>query len=90
MAAKRLLAAPSLPRTRSKGGEDKTYDLRPLLDDVRIVERTTPDAVTLLVRTRFRAELGSGRPEEVVAALADAGGGDLVVQRMVREHLILA
>jgi radical SAM-linked protein len=89
-AAARLLAARSLPRTRSKGGEDKTYDLRPLLDEVRVAEPTGLDAVTLRVRTRFRPELGSGRPEEVVAALAEAGGGDLVVRRMVRERLILA
>jgi hypothetical protein len=41
------------------------------------------------VRTRYRPDLGSGRPEEVVAALAEAGGVELVISRTVRERLVL-
>jgi Uncharacterized protein conserved in bacteria (DUF2344) len=89
-AAERILAAPSLPRTRSKGGVDKVYDLRPLLDGIRLAEATDARPIALLIRTRFRPELGSGRPEEVVAALGEECGTALVVARTVRERLILA
>jgi hypothetical protein len=43
----------------------------------------------LRVRTRFDPVLGTGRPEEVVAALGDAVGSPLVVASLVRERLIL-
>jgi radical SAM-linked protein len=89
-AAERLLASSSLPRTRSKAGADKSYDLRPLLDDVRVArEASAGELLTVHVRTRFRPELGSGRPEEVVAALADLCGRDIVIRRTVRERLLL-
>lgn len=88
-AAARLLSATSLPRTRSKAGADKPYDLRPLLDDVRVENGGEGQPIVLRMRTRFRPELGSGRPEEVVAALADACGTQLEVRRTVRERLIL-
>ena len=88
-AAARLLAATSLPRTRSKSGADKPYDMRPLLDDI-VVSAPRPDAPCVIrIRTRFRPELGSGRPEEVVAALADASGTHPDVRRTIRERLIL-
>jgi radical SAM-linked protein len=90
-AAARILASSSVPRTRSKAGADKLYDLRPLLDDVRVAgEARAGDSLTVHIRTRFHPELGSGRPEEVVAALADAAGCDLAIRRTVRERLILA
>jgi radical SAM-linked protein len=89
-AADRLLAAASLPRTRQKAGGDKDYDLRPLLDDVRVdPPGADGERLTVRIRTRFRPDLGSGRPEEVVAALAEAGGAELVICRMVRERLLL-
>lgn len=88
--AERLLGSPSLPRTRSKGGSDKPYDLRPLLDDVEVSQPAGPgEAASLRIRTRFHPELGSGRPEEVVAALAEALGSELVVRRIVRKRLLL-
>ncbi len=43
----------------------------------------------LLVRTRFDAERGAGRPEEVVAALAETLGQPIEIGRTVRERLIL-
>ena len=86
-AAKSLLAARQLPRVRQKGDSTVAYDLRPLLVDVSV------DAGlgnVIRVRTRIHPELGSGRPEEVVAALGDALGGALEVRAIVRERLILA
>ena len=41
-------------------------------------------------RTRFHATLGTGRPEEVVAALCEAAGRALDVGAIVRERVILA
>jgi hypothetical protein len=91
-AAEELVAARSLPRTRSKAGIDKSYDLRPLLGDVCLGSpapgRDGP--IVVLIRTRFRPELGSGRPDEVIAALGEACGTELVARRTVRERLILA
>ncbi len=86
-AAADLLAATRVPRRRVKGTQDVEYDLRPLLVDVA-VEAGPPPAVT--TRTRFHAELGTGRPEEVVAALAERLGQPLEVADIVRERLILA
>ena len=44
-------------------------------------------------RPRFDPELGSGRPEEIVAALGEAAGSaatDVQIVAMTRERLILA
>ena len=41
-------------------------------------------------RTRFDPVRGTGRPEEVVAALADLAGTPLPVGSIVRERLVLA
>ena len=71
-----------------KGGSTVRYDLRPLLVDVGVVEPGPP--VVLRARTRFHPVLGTGRPEEVVAALGDAVGAQLDVTSIVRERLILA
>jgi hypothetical protein len=89
-AADRLLAARNLVRTRSKGGVDKAYDLRPLLDDVQIVDAAADVPLAIRIRTRFVPELGAGRPEEVAAALGAECGFELVLARIVRERLILA
>jgi radical SAM-linked protein len=87
-AAARLLDASQLPRQRLKGGSTVHYDLRPLLADVRVNEPGPP--VVLRARTRFDPVLGTGRPEEVVAALGDAAGSPLVAGPLVRERVILA
>lgn len=81
-----LLAADRLPRERSKGGGTVAYDLRPLLIDIA-VEKGPPPVVH--TRTRFHPELGTGRPEEVVAALGERLGGPLEVTSIVRERLLL-
>jgi radical SAM-linked protein len=86
-AAAGLLKATELPRERAKGGSTVRYDLRPLLADVGVVSDGPP--VLLRVRTRFDPVLGTGRPEEVVAALGDVVGSPLVVASLVREGVIL-
>lgn len=83
-AVDRLLAAERLPRQRLKGGETKTYDLRPLVVSLDAFEST------LRMRTRIHPELGTGRPEEVVAVLAEIAGAPLELERIVRRRLVLA
>jgi radical SAM-linked protein len=84
-AARSLLAARELPRVRQKGESSVTYDLRPLL-----VAISVDHAAVIRARTRIHPELGSGRPEEVVAALGDALGHPFEIKRIVREGLVLA
>ncbi len=87
-AAEHLLVASRLPRVRPKGDGSVTYDLRPLLAEVA-VERVGPGA-SLRVRTRIHPTFGTGRPEEVVAALGDRVGRPLAIRAIVRERLVLA
>jgi hypothetical protein len=87
-AAADLLAAGGLPRERARGAATIQYDLRPLLIDVRVGDPGPP--LLLHARTRFHPELGTGRPEEVVAALGGAAGKTFEVRSIVRERLILA
>ena len=87
-AAEVLIAARGLPRERAKGDGVVRYDLRPLLVDVAVVDPGPP--VTIRVRTRFHAELGTGRPEEVVLALGEVLGEPLTIDTIVRERLVLA
>jgi Uncharacterized protein conserved in bacteria (DUF2344) len=84
-ACRSLLGRSSVPRQRPKGGRLVPYDLRPLLVDVR-----RSRASELLLRTRFDPERGVGRPEEVVAALADELGRPVSIRRLVRNRLVLA
>jgi radical SAM-linked protein len=87
-ACARLLAARSIPRDRMKSGASVRYDLRPLLADVAMVATGPP--VVVRARTRFHPELGTGRPDEVIAALAEAAGEPLEAASIVRERLVLA
>jgi uncharacterized protein DUF2344 len=97
-AADRLLAADRLDRERAKGGGVKSYDLRPLLISIATaVEAGEVEAgaagderVVVRVRTRIHPELGSGRPEEVIAALAEALGAPLEATETIRERLVLS
>jgi radical SAM-linked protein len=86
-AASSLLAARELPRERQKGTNVVKYDLRPLLAGLA-VGKGSP--TVLRVRTRFDPLLGTGRPDEVVAALEEQAGTRLVVHSIVRERLLLA
>jgi hypothetical protein len=87
-AAAAVLASPRLPRERTKGGAVVAYDLRPLLVEVAVAGAGPP--LVVRARTRFDPALGTGRPEEVVAALGDVVGQDLTISNIVRERLILA
>jgi radical SAM-linked protein len=93
----RLLEATSLPRSRAKGGAVKSYDLRRLLISIQIGGRARadtvegrPERVVVRLRTRIHPELGSGRPEEVLAALGDELGIPIEAAETVRERLVLA
>lgn len=87
-AAAAILAADHLPRERQKGTNTVTYDLRPLVLDVKAIAAGPPAVIS--ARTRFHPELGTGRPAEVVAALGDVLEVALVVGSVVRERLILS
>ena len=65
----------------------KTYDLRPLL--MSIETAVEEERVVVRIRTRIHPELGSGRPEEVIAALSDELGTALDAVETVRERLVL-
>ena len=86
-AADILLAAASLPRTRMKGGTVKSYDLRPLLLGIDVLASSSGGRVR--VRTRLHPELGAGRPDEVIAALAEEIGTTLTPASTARERLLL-
>jgi radical SAM-linked protein len=86
-AAGEILAAARIDRQRVKGTETVPYDLRPLLMDVRLAAPGPPPI--LVTRTRFHPELGTGRPEEVVAAMAERAGLELEIISIVRERLVL-
>lgn len=85
-AAAALLASRSLPRVKDKGGVTRSYDLRPLIADVSIEQGHPPG---LRIVTRFDPTLGSGRPEELVAALSEKAGIPLEIRAMIRERLLL-
>lgn len=87
-ACRAMLAAATLPRERDKGGATVAYDLRPLLVDVAVVDAGPPPVVR--ARTRFHATLGTGRPDEVVAAIGDRLGGPVAATAIIRERLVLA
>jgi len=88
-AARRLIAARSLPRIRRKGTTEKRYDLRLLLEDVAVDDASAVASVFLRVRTRLHPELGAGRPEEVVAALAESVGITIEIAGLARVRLVL-
>jgi radical SAM-linked protein len=85
-AASKLLDAERLPRERAKGDATVTYDLRPLLLDVAV---TPGPPVVVTTRTRFHPEFGTGRPDEVLAALGDRAGRPVEAASVVRERLLL-
>ncbi|HKG56488.1 MAG TPA: TIGR03936 family radical SAM-associated protein [Candidatus Limnocylindrales bacterium] len=86
VAAAELIAAPSVIRRRQKGNGTVDYDLRPLLESIDLVaDRGAP---LLRVRTRINPERGAGRPEEVLAALADVLGRPVQATSTVRERIL--
>ena len=91
-AVARLLAARSLPRERRRERRTVPYDLRPLVDRLEVSrwEDTEPGgpAGILVMRLRHTSD-ATGRPEEVLAALAEEIGTPLAVRSIVRERLLL-
>jgi hypothetical protein len=99
IAAEQMIAARSLPRARVKGPSERHYDLRPLLDELVVDPEggtvdssaaASTDRVIVRVRTRFDPELGAGRPEEVIAAIAESAGVALEIAALVRVRLVIA
>jgi hypothetical protein len=89
-AAEALLAAEALPRERRKGEGTVTYDLRPFLASIDVAPGQDGGAV-LRLTLRHDPARGVGRPEEALAALAQALGGPLLdPETLVREALVLA
>lgn len=105
-AARQLLEESTLPRTRDKGGRAVAYDLRPLLADIVVDGVAGPapdplagpdgpvaseqDLIEIRIRVRYDPERGVGRPEEVVAALAELARLELSLESLVRERVLLA
>jgi radical SAM-linked protein len=88
-AAGRLLARARVPWERLRGGETKTIDLRPLIVALS-AETASGGRIVVQTRTRIHPELGTGRPEEVVAALATELGVPIAIEEIVRRRLVLA
>jgi radical SAM-linked protein len=62
-----LLAAPALPRQRHHKGKQQTYDLRPLVQEVRVEAGQAGEHVLFL---RLQASpQGAGRPDQVLEVL---------------------
>jgi radical SAM-linked protein len=76
-----LLIEKSLPRIR----REKTYDLRPLLLELRLLTKDEQGCDRLFAHLAAR-EGATGRPEEVISAL----GGDPLASRVHRTRLIFA
>jgi radical SAM-linked protein len=77
----RLISAEHLPRLR----RNKPYDLRPLVEDARLISQDEMSKVVLRVQLAAR-EAATGRPEELLAEM----GLRFQDTRVHRERLILA
>ncbi len=84
-----VLAAVHLPRERAKGTGTVAYDLRPLLVGIEIGSGPE-DRSIVTISVRFDPQLGSGRPEEVLATLAASLDRPLEATSTRRSRLILA
>jgi radical SAM-linked protein len=92
-----LLAEPRVERRREKGGGSVVVDIRPHVVDLAAIQppqaagRPDPDAGTALsMRLLLGGERGVGRPDEVVAAIAERLGMGLAVDSVVRRRVVLA
>ncbi len=80
-----LLAAESVPWQHQREREVRRYDLRPLVQDVR-VETLDDGRCTLSMRLRTDSQ-GSGRAEQVVAALGFPTPGRIHRRRLILEEV---
>jgi radical SAM-linked protein len=76
-----ILAASELPRQR----RNKSYDLRPLIEQLQVLSPSQAGFARLYMRLAAR-EGATGRPEEVVAEL----GGDTLAARYHRLRLVFS
>jgi hypothetical protein len=83
-AVAQVLRSATVERSRGNAAKAAAGNLRPLIADIRV----EPDA-GLWMRLRFDPNLGTGRPEEVVAAIAARAGVALEVVTRHRERLWL-
>jgi hypothetical protein len=84
-AAERLVASRRIERTRARGTSTIQVDVRPLIDSVA-VDR---GRMALQFRTRFLADRGAGRPEDVLGILDESMGSPVAWGEPVREGLVL-
>lgn len=79
-AIRSLLDARTLPRIRERDGRPTTYDLRVLIVDVSLASASSDGGQPpgLAMRLVVDPNLGNGRPDEVIAVLAELSGGSLV------------
>ena len=80
-----MRAAPTLRRERAKGAGTVSYDLRPFIVDLEVTA-----GPALRMTLRHDPERGIGRPDEVLAELADRAGTPVVPRAIVRKALVLA
>lgn len=66
-----VLAASSLPRERVRDGRTRRYDLRPLVDDLKLIDGCGQP--TILWMRLHASPTAAGRPEEVIAATGIEG-----------------
>lgn len=85
-AASAFMAATSLVRRRPRGGGTVPYDIRPLVASIKVDGGPSP---SLRVRVRFHPDRGSGRPDEVAAALEELAGKPISTGATVRERVVL-
>ena len=79
-----LLQASELPWHHSRGDKERFYDLRALIEDLWLMESQSVSRYVLGMRLRCDA-CGSGRPEQVTAAL----GFSMYPESIHRTRLIL-
>jgi radical SAM-linked protein len=65
-----LMSSDSLPWQHARDREIRKYDLRALIEDIRLIE-STPDDFVIGMRLRCDST-GTGRPEQVISALGFA------------------
>lgn len=92
-AAAAILARPSLPRERTRADRTVAYDLRPLLLDLSVEpaggSTNRPEGALVRMRVAHDPERGVGRPDEVLAALAEEAGQSIETHSVVRRRLLL-
>lgn len=66
-AVKALLSRDEIPWSHQRGKETKSYDLRPLILEIEVLEAA--DGVARLLMRLRNDERGAGRPEQVLLAL---------------------